>query len=371
MPDRESTSSKRPSANGSAASTPDGVRGLARVFVGRIRAVGVAEIVRSLRLEGASATVLLDAAPAGRLRFEDGEIVEAECGALRGTAALYELLRIDQGSFRVEVEATAAREAVDARAEWPAASGFLSSAEDPAPLLDLRGSAARGRDSMPRRALRRTALLAAAAIVAAIAVGLLPSSIREMDLHELIERHGRAEAEYREMALRNTRDRARIANLQRMTSELSSSIANARTDSPDPSVSSITEAPVGGALQESASWRGAPVSEVHLRVDVPPSLTRVGPNVRAFVDRRDRALRLVLPWTDRRRFVGGAAAATVDVRVSASGAVEQAYVLRSSGYPDLDRAALAAIRAGLYAPALRDGSPTPGRILQLVTFQAD
>jgi TonB family protein len=49
----------------------------------------------------------------------------------------------------------------------------------------------------------------------------------------------------------------------------------------------------------------------------------------------------------------------VTVSLDATGAVQQASVLRSSGHAEFDSAALNAARAERFAPATRDGKPVP------------
>ncbi len=57
------------------------------------------------------------------------------------------------------------------------------------------------------------------------------------------------------------------------------------------------------------------------------------------------------------------------VRVSASGRPEQVSVARSSGRSEFDEAALAHLRRARFAPALKEGEPTPMTITFRVRFR--
>jgi periplasmic protein TonB len=58
----------------------------------------------------------------------------------------------------------------------------------------------------------------------------------------------------------------------------------------------------------------------------------------------------------------------VQVDLDSSGAVLDARVAKSAGTPILDRAALAAARASVFRPEIRDCVPTSGSYLFLVEF---
>jgi len=82
----------------------------------------------------------------------------------------------------------------------------------------------------------------------------------------------------------------------------------------------------------------------------------------------------VLNWTDppypeQARQQGAEGTVVLRVRVSASGQPEQVSVARSSGRSDFDETALAHVRRARFAPALKEGEPTPMTITFRVRFR--
>lgn len=69
----------------------------------------------------------------------------------------------------------------------------------------------------------------------------------------------------------------------------------------------------------------------------------------------DGTIRVVYPLVSRR--IGEQGLVMLRIHVEADGHISDAAVLRSSGFPRLDRAALDAARAGRMRPATRDGQP--------------
>jgi TonB family protein len=109
-------------------------------------------------------------------------------------------------------------------------------------------------------------------------------------------------------------------------------------------------------------------------MDVPPSLkAALDPqHSRALIDRESGQLDVVFAWTDRRadqKDIG--IKVVLDVLVDAAGGVQTAKVARSSGFPELDKAAVAAIRRFSYHPARHDGSPIAAWLQQKVAFKID
>ena len=98
--------------------------------------------------------------------------------------------------------------------------------------------------------------------------------------------------------------------------------------------------------------------------DVPPA-----PRAAGLADAGPRAVHRMTP-----RLPDGVHAQEASVRVRVSvdedGAVTDAVVLRSSGDPALDRAALDCVRQWEYDPAIRDGQSVPGETTEQVKFTA-
>jgi TonB family protein len=94
--------------------------------------------------------------------------------------------------------------------------------------------------------------------------------------------------------------------------------------------------------------------------------------LRALVDRRSGQLSIVLPWTDPHAIRGEEGLkATAAVLVNALGAVEEVRLVRSSGYPELDRMALDAVRGFSYRPARRSDSAVTAWVGQEVVFEVE
>ncbi|MCZ6814647.1 MAG: TonB family protein [Alphaproteobacteria bacterium] len=73
------------------------------------------------------------------------------------------------------------------------------------------------------------------------------------------------------------------------------------------------------------------------------------------------------PWISRRR--GEQGRVVLEVAVAADGRAKEVRVKRSSGFARLDRAALAAVRAWRFSPALRGGRAVAGRIDVPIAFR--
>jgi protein TonB len=80
-------------------------------------------------------------------------------------------------------------------------------------------------------------------------------------------------------------------------------------------------------------------------------------------------LRSSYPRALAERKVGGVV--TLWVLVSEAGRVEDVRVLRSSGHPELDRAAARALRVATYVPASRGGVAVPTWTRQQIAFRID
>jgi protein TonB len=73
------------------------------------------------------------------------------------------------------------------------------------------------------------------------------------------------------------------------------------------------------------------------------------------------------PWISRRR--GEQGRVVLEVAVAADGRAKEVRVKRSSGSARLDRAALAAVRAWRFKPALSYGRAVAGRIDVPIVFR--
>ncbi len=71
------------------------------------------------------------------------------------------------------------------------------------------------------------------------------------------------------------------------------------------------------------------------------------------------------------RRLGWKGVVEVDVLVDGSGRQNAVSVVKSSGYPDLDEAALGALRGASYLPGSRDGVPRPAHLTVLVRFRLE
>jgi protein TonB len=61
----------------------------------------------------------------------------------------------------------------------------------------------------------------------------------------------------------------------------------------------------------------------------------------------------------------------LEVDIEPSGEVRDARVVRSAGCPELDAAALEAVRRARFEPARRGGVPVPCTVLQPVVFNLE
>ncbi len=73
------------------------------------------------------------------------------------------------------------------------------------------------------------------------------------------------------------------------------------------------------------------------------------------------------PRTARRR--GHEGSVSVEIVVSEDGGVENAKIVASSGHPELDKAALDAVRTASFAPATEDGANVQGRLRLTFEFK--
>lgn len=110
-------------------------------------------------------------------------------------------------------------------------------------------------------------------------------------------------------------------------------------------------APVESAPVESAPVESAPVEQAHVVSD-PVALNRIVP---------------VYPRAARRK--GHEGSVTVAAVVTETGVVASADVLASSGYAELDDAALAAVRTARFAPATEEGVCVSGRVRLVIAFK--
>ncbi len=80
-----------------------------------------------------------------------------------------------------------------------------------------------------------------------------------------------------------------------------------------------------------------------------------------------RQIRPLYPLSARQRGEEGVVEA--EITVNADGRVAATEVVRGSGFPDLDRAALAALKAACFEPARRDGRAVPSRVRMKIIFR--
>lgn len=79
------------------------------------------------------------------------------------------------------------------------------------------------------------------------------------------------------------------------------------------------------------------------------------------------AFRPVYPRSCRQRREEGVV--TLSISVTAEGEVESVVVVESSGYPELDKAAVSAARRAGFSPAVRDGRAVPGTVQVPIVFR--
>lgn len=79
------------------------------------------------------------------------------------------------------------------------------------------------------------------------------------------------------------------------------------------------------------------------------------------------AFRPVYPRGCRQRREEGVV--TLSIAVTAEGKVEHVKVVQSSGFPELDQAALAAAKRAGFSPAVREGRPVPGTVQVPIVFR--
>jgi protein TonB len=108
----------------------------------------------------------------------------------------------------------------------------------------------------------------------------------------------------------------------------------------------ISEEPVPEAPQSSAAFEHAAV------LSPPTALNRITP---------------IYPRSARRK--GREGRVTLDVRVSPEGNVADATIVETSGFADLDRAALDAASSARFAPATKDDAPTEGCVRLTFDFK--
>jgi protein TonB len=83
--------------------------------------------------------------------------------------------------------------------------------------------------------------------------------------------------------------------------------------------------------------------------------------------RLQRKINLKYPNSARRRSEQGLV--KLNLTVDAFGAVTEISVSVSSGFPDLDAAAVSALRSALFIPAQRDGKPAESSVELAVDFK--
>jgi protein TonB len=86
-------------------------------------------------------------------------------------------------------------------------------------------------------------------------------------------------------------------------------------------------------------------------------------------DTAPEAITMVEPeYPDEARREGVSGKTAVEVEVSATGTVDAARVLESSGDERLDKAAVEAVRKWTFRPALKDGEAVPAKVVVPVQF---
>jgi TonB family protein len=75
------------------------------------------------------------------------------------------------------------------------------------------------------------------------------------------------------------------------------------------------------------------------------------------------------PYPDSAQLNGEQGAVTVDVQVSSSGQIRKVRLVGSSGFDDLDNAALSGVMAWHFVPAVRDGSTATDWATVKIVFQ--
>jgi periplasmic protein TonB len=123
----------------------------------------------------------------------------------------------------------------------------------------------------------------------------------------------------------------------------------------------------GGARTGPRRPRPAPPAAVEVPAPAPPPApaTPAAPTVRARPLSRDCA---APAYPARERRLGVEGVVRLRVRVAADGSVESVEVYRSSGTAALDLAAVDAVLAWRFEPALLEGAPVPDLVLVPVRF---
>ncbi len=218
---------------------------------------------------------------------------------------------------------------------------------------------------VPRRA--PGAMLAVLALVLCAGFGL--AVVRSADFPALVERLGRLRALATERAVQAVRApvlASRTATVEGgpeptpAVAELVTPVA-APSLEPAPSIAPVPVPPVAGAAA-APSGRAPDYNLAAIRdrpqfvyVDVPPA-----PHA---------PLRPSYPRALVERKIGGTV--TLWVLVSETGRVDDVRVLRSSGHPELDKAAVDALRLASYEPARRGGVAVPTWTRQQIAFRLD
>jgi protein TonB len=135
--------------------------------------------------------------------------------------------------------------------------------------------------------------------------------------------------------------------------------------SPEPVAAGPPAAPVGREKPGAPAPAQAPVPAQREPAAVPGLDAPAGADVPALED--PGALRPVYPASCRRQRHEGLA--VVRVRVEADGRPGKVELVESAGCPELDRAALEAVRRARFRPARRRGSPVPWTIEQPFRFR--
>jgi protein TonB len=95
-------------------------------------------------------------------------------------------------------------------------------------------------------------------------------------------------------------------------------------------------------------------------VDVQPTLINV-PVVRQTLERN---------FPPRLRDTGRSGTVGMSFRVDEEGVPSEFHVVRSSGYPDMDAAAIKVAEAMRFTPATKGGSPVSARVQMPITFRS-
>lgn len=129
------------------------------------------------------------------------------------------------------------------------------------------------------------------------------------------------------------------------------------------------ERPVGLEMPERAERPPVPSLAPPVAA-MAPEMAPAAPKERAAVVSDPRALGRIEPVYPRlARRKGHEGRVSVEVAVAADGAIDRAEVIGSSGFDELDAAALDAVRGARFAPAMEDGAGVRGRLRLAFDFK--